>query len=664
RSKALRRWLTARRRIEDPALRPLLPGAAYARGQRLVSIGLMVLGFVLGIGVASALLSYDGKHPVNVSWYIFVLVLMQILLVAATLGLWYSRRTAAMKTAVQDVSLLGQIIKPLFARAARWVQRQRLAHVPPDVRDRAKAKQGLLESHYGLYGPATYLPILIPAQLFGIGFNVGVIVITVALEWFTDLAFGWGSALNVGPGTIHGIAQGIALPWSWLFGEGVGVPTLEQVAGTRINLKDPLFMLNAEHLRSWRWFLVLSVFTYGLVPRLVMLGLSVLKQRRTLAALPFTHQRTQALYARLITPVLETGGSTGTGPEMPIPAPLRPLTTSRAAPQPSVQTAPVAEPTTPPAPDSAPQKPPEQAPSAVEEQIAERPARVPVEPKSPAQLPSQQSGDSQMPAAKGKPRTQPEPATSKVSPPKPALPTQDRPKPRPQGSVQAEPKRKSGRSVRQTETIPPKPTAPPKPKAEPKTENRRERAQSPAVETKPKPKPKPEPATQPKAPAPPASAQAAKDKKIAADACVLLIHVDVADILEDADHGRLQQMLRQLSGWQVANSATFGGGSKMADQALALVQDGQWQAPPARVALLQDGSQPPITENLRFLRSVRAAAGDQAQILLALVGDPEGDDPLPPLAAFDFTDWQRKIEQMGDPYLRLEMLAGPAEETH
>jgi hypothetical protein len=151
--------------------------------------------------------------------------------------------------------------------------------------------------------------------------------------------------------------------------------------------------------------------------------------------------------------------------------------------------------------------------------------------------------------------------------------------------------------------------------------------------------------------------------ELAADACILLIHVDVADVLEEADHGRLQQMLRQTSGWRVAASATFGGGSAMANQALALIENARWQAPPARVALLEDGSQPPITESLRFLRSVRAAAGEQAQILLALVGDPEGDDPLPPLSEFDFSDWRRKIEQLGDPYMRLDMLAGPDEET-
>jgi hypothetical protein len=139
--------------------------------------------------------------------------------------------------------------------------------------------------------------------------------------------------------------------------------------------------------------------------------------------------------------------------------------------------------------------------------------------------------------------------------------------------------------------------------------------------------------------------------------------VDVGDVLHNADHTRLQQLLHAHSGWRVSASATYGGGSAMAKQALAMIEAAKWEAPPARVALLADGSQPPITETLRFLRSVRAAAGEHAQLLLVLVGDPDGDDPLPPLSAFEFEDWQRKLDQLGDPYLRLEMLAGPAEEA-
>ena len=597
RSAALRRWLGIRRGAEDPSLRALLPGAAFASGQRLVAVGLGVLGFLAGIGVAATLLHYEGDRPVNVSWYMFILVILQVLLVAGTAAAWYSRRSHAVQAAMQDISLLGHLLKPLFGAAARWVQRQRLAHMPPDVREEAKARKGLITRHFALYGPAAYLPMLIPAQLFGIGFNIGVIFATIALEWFTDLAFGWGSALNVSPGTIHGLTHFIALPWSWLFGEGVGYPTLEQVQGTRISLKDPLFILSAENLRSWRWFLVLSVFTYGLLPRVVLLVASLYTVRRTLAALPFTHQRTQALYARMITPQLETAGSPGQGPEMPIPAPLTPVSAPRAAPR--------QEPPPPPPPRAREPEPPPAAPAPE--------ARTAPEPK---------------------PAPQPEPPATEQSPPPAAAPTiraPDKPAPSPPG-----------------------PAAAPGPAA---------RAQAPAeVTPEPRPQPRPRPTPVP-APVTETVPAAARGEHIAADACVLLLHVDVADMLTEADHTRLQQLLHGHCGWRVAASATYGGGSTMASRALALIEQAHWEAPPARVALLADGSQPPITETLRFLRAVRAAAGEHAQVLLVLVGDPLGDDPLPPLSEFDFEDWQRKLEQLGDPYLRLEMLAGPAEDA-
>jgi hypothetical protein len=204
----------------------------------------------------------------------------------------------------------------------------------------------------------------------------------------------------------------------------------------------------------------------------------------------------------------------------------------------------------------------------------------------------------------------------------------------------------------------PRAEPPPKPEQKPKPRPAPAEAKAPPPQPAAEAKPKPAPAPTPK----PAPARAGS-KAIAADACVLLLHVDVADVLEPSDHERLQRLLHGHSGWRVAASATYGGGSAMARQALALIEDADWQAPPPRVALLADGSQPPITETLRFLRAVRAAAGEHAQMLLVLVGDPEGEDPLPPLSAFDFEDWQRKLTQLGDPYLRLEMLAGPAEEA-
>ncbi len=500
---SLRRWLTARRDAELPDVRALLPGTAFAQTQRLGTLTLAVAGFLIGSGAASALLSYDGRLPVNVSWYLFLLVGVQFLLIGGGVLAWVLRRSRPVEAAIQDVTVLGRLMRPLFRRLGSWVQQQRLAHASQEVRDRALAGTGMLKSQYQLYGPVSYLPVLVPAQVFGVAFNLGVILTTVALEWFTDLAFGWGSALDVGPQAVYELARAVATPWSWLFGEGVGYPTLDQVAGSRINLKDPLFLLDAGHLRSWRWFLVLSVLTYGLLPRLGLLLASIFAQRHLLNRLPFTHARTQALYGRLVSPRLETGTRIGgQGPAMPIPAPLMPRESRK---------------------------------------------------------------------------------------PKPG------PQPRPQGELES--------------------TA-----------------------------------------LPPALAVAGG---IAPDACLLLIHIDVEDLIGDEDRPRLARLIEAHTGWRVASAACFGSGTLMTEAVIRWLAEQDWQAPPARLVIIMDGSQPPITENLSFLRELRAAAGTRAQLLLTLVGDPQDDDPLPPVRAFDFTDWQRKIDALGDPYLRLAMLAPP-----
>ncbi len=597
----LRHWLSARRGAEDPLLRDLLPGSAFVRSQRLVTFGLALLGVFFGVALASALLHYDGKQPVNVSWYLFILVLVQLGLALATVVAWGLRRSKAVSGVIRDLSFLSHLIRHLFTKAARYIQRHRLLHIPQDLREGAASRRGLTEAHFALYGPAAYLPFLIAAQVFGIGFNLGVISITLGLEWFTDLAFGWGSALELSPQVVHEIARLIAAPWGWLLGEGVGYPTLDQVAGSRISLKDPLATLQAADLRSWRWFLVLAVITYGLLPRLLLFGASVLAQRRALAVLPFTHGRTQALYARLVTPSLgSTEGLERRGPEMPIPAPLTPITAPRSAPR----SPPVLQPVKP-----AAAGPPAALPTAGKTADGSAPARL-------------LEGSRLTPAE----RWQPEPTPAAA----PAAPVAE-----PVGTERASP------------------LAAPQPAREPPTVDREE-PPPPATES--------ELGTALADEAVPTWELAPREihpGEIAADACILLIHVDVADLLEPADQVCLQTLLRDVSGWRVACSATFGGGSAMANQALELVERAQWAAPPARVALVQDGSQPPITEVLRFLRALRAAAGEHAQVLITLVGDPEADDPLAPLPDFERSDWQSKIEQLGDPYLRLETLVPP-----
>lgn len=659
---SLRRWLAARRGAEPPEMRGILPGSAFASAQRLVVILLAVVGFLGGIGVASALLSYDGTRPVSVSWYLFLLVIVQFLLVVSVAAAWGLRRARGQGDAAPG--LMMHVVRPLVAKAASWFQSQRIGHAAADVQDQVRARQGLLKSQYALYGPVSYLPLLIPVQVFGVAFNVGVILTTLLLEWFTDLAFGWGSTLNVHPQTIFDMTRLIALPWGWLLGEGIGYPSLEQVAGSRIILEHwatatPTVKPDPAHLRSWGSFLVLAVFTYGLLPRLALWGGSVLAQRVILARLPFTHSRTQALYARMLSPRLETTARGGReGAEMPIPAPsvprnLRPgveepATPATARPWRNALVKPVQPDAAPPrASSSEPalersEPKPKAAPAPEPRREAAPVAQaLPPSPKSPLILPPEPEPEPKPKAFEPK---VPEPEATNLAPPglPPQSPEVEQPVPAEPAPVPAE--RAS------TEMLPVAPRETEKPVAAPPI--------TPAAEPEPEPAPAP---VSPRAPTPPQTL-GPRGVRFDADACLLLLHVDIDDILEAEDRPRLEQLLMQHTGWRVAATATVGAGSAMTEAAIAVLENGDWQAPPPRIVVIEDGSQPPITESLRFLRELRAAAGTRAQIMLALVGDPTDDDRLPPMRLFDFTDWQRKIDQMADPYLRLEMLAPPDED--
>jgi hypothetical protein len=737
---SLRRWLEARRESDVPAARALLPGTAFARAQRWIVIAMGLLGFLGGIGAASALLSYEGQRPVNIAWFLFLLVGAQFLIIAGGVAAWVVRKSRAMDSTLQDITLLGRLIRPMFTRLGRLLQRNRLARVSREVRERALAGSGMLKANYTLYGPVSYLPVLVPAQILGVAFNVGIIVTTVSRIWFTDLAFGWGSTLDLDPTTIYHLARTIAAPWRWLFGEGAGFPTLEQVAGSRFNLKDPLSMLRAEHLHSWRWFLVLCVLTYGLLPRLALLGASLLAQRHILGRLPFSHGRTQAVYARMISPRLETGTTAGgRGPEMPIPAPIAaygplgqadaaqaggtaPPETRRPMPpeMPPLPATRVLAPALAPAekrrqlPAAPPAKP--AAPEIEAKETPKKQAEAPLRDEVPAPGPSttpQPEVEIAPPETRGKGGTEREPEPEAIGVPEPeAAPaaeaeappqTPKKPTAAPEAPAAEEaeappvseqqPKAEPVPVVKTAPQAAPTPVAEapageagPPPSPEPETEQKVERKAeagpesepAPAVPTEPslevrqRPIPEAEPAATPEPePVPePAAPPEAEEKAtalgvpggIAPDACLLLIHVDVDELIEDADRPRLARMLMAHSGWRVAGAASFGSGKAMTEGVVRWVEEQDWLSPPPRLAIVMDGSQPPITENLRFLRELRAAAGPRAQILLTLVGDPADDDHLPPMRRFDYLDWHRKIDAMGDPYLRLEMLAPPSED--
>jgi len=301
RSWVLRQWVEARRHGQEASL----PGPMLAHAWRLLTKFGSVLLLCAGAGAAAQLLHYDGRQPVNVAAYFAWFVILQVALVLVALGVFWLRRTSFLAA---ERSLLTGLMGWAWTSLTRWLNRHLLERAPGERRQQLRAFFGTASSRSRPYRLLPVWPLAGLLQWLGICFNVGVLVTTLALVMFSDRAFGWQSAVDVTPEQVHAAIRALALPWSWLFPEGQGAPTLEQVEGSRIILKDGIRRLATANLAAWWPFLCLAVLTYGLVPRVLLLLLCRLQEGRALRRLSFRHVACDRLFERLTAPSVSSQG--------------------------------------------------------------------------------------------------------------------------------------------------------------------------------------------------------------------------------------------------------------------------------------------------------------------------------------------------------------------
>ena len=74
------------------------------------------------------------------------------------------------------------------------------------------------------------------------------------------------------------------------------------------------------------------------------------------------------------------------------------------------------------------------------------------------------------------------------------------------------------------------------------------------------------------------------------------------------------------------------------------------------VFILKEAWQPPIREDMVFLRTLRETVGERSRIQMGLIGRPDPGTIFTPVQEKDWQIWQQKITSLGDPHLRLERL--------
>ena len=267
-------------------------GVKLVHGRRLVSVALVAIGVVAGSGFAAAALRYDGTTPVNILRALALLAGVQLVVLALTLLLLPGGRYG-----------LGAIQRSLVAfNPAAMVAAvyRRFAALPTPV-------ERLFAWHAGRSAASRFAKwqLLFWAQLTAVAFNAGVLATSFALVAITDLAFGWSTTLNLDPRDVAALTKAIAAPWAaWL---PAAVPSDALIEGSRFfrleHAAGPPRI--AEAFTGWWPFLLASIVTYGLVPRLVIGTLALAKLRSATRSMLLEDARVTALLDRMRSPSLQ-----------------------------------------------------------------------------------------------------------------------------------------------------------------------------------------------------------------------------------------------------------------------------------------------------------------------------------------------------------------------
>ena len=304
---ALRIWLERRRDIEKarPGIKGVLPGETFDEIYRLLLYLLTIIGFLVGAGLAFSFLNYKGSEPLNVAAYLGGFVLTQILLLFVLLFMILIR---SLKRNPLRSSVIFILITGLLGRLMTRVKRGSLKALSGSRRDMLEGTIGLIQGKRQVYGTLFYWPVFFTTQLFMVALNLGVLCATILKVFGSDIAFGWQSTLQVGAHLVFDMAKTIALPWSWFLPAGTAYPTLAQVEGSRMILKEGIYHLATADLVSWWPFLCLSLIFYGLLPRVILLFIGIFLEKRALSRIDFIHAAPARLYNRMRTPIINTKG--------------------------------------------------------------------------------------------------------------------------------------------------------------------------------------------------------------------------------------------------------------------------------------------------------------------------------------------------------------------
>ncbi len=301
-------WLDHRRSAELSNEDHFLPGDAIRKTHALLRLLLLIGGFLIGCGLALSYFVYTGKTPLNVFHFLTIFIVPQLLIIIFFIG-----RAAFSPSSIGRSLSIRRLLLSLCTRLFFILKKKAMGGLS------TKKRSSISSIFSKEQGSLTLWPLFLASQLFGLGFNIGILGVTILKVVTTDLAFGWQSTLQLGSEKLFSIVQLIAAPWSWLLSPELSYPALTEIEGSRIILKDSILHLQTQNLTSWWPFLLLCLVVYGLLPRVILLVFGFFMEQRS-----FIHHLNQNKYEviswRMLTPLVSTQAppQKGTVQEIPV----------------------------------------------------------------------------------------------------------------------------------------------------------------------------------------------------------------------------------------------------------------------------------------------------------------------------------------------------------
>jgi len=264
--------------------RPLLSDtfSSYLYG---VTLTLVLIAFVLGLLSGIGLLSYNGKEPVNVIYFMAMVICLPLFTMLLTFVSMLRARSAR--------SVLVHL-SPAF-----WMEKM-LALLPGKIQENIQAfKINPLLANW---------VIIKRSQMIALFFSLGLLMALLGGVVTKDIAFAWSTTLHITPETFHDFLRTVAFPWREFVPSAV--PSMELIEQSHyFRLGDKLseeMITHASQLGEWWRFLAFATVFYAIFLRSLMLLLSSFGLSRAVKQSCLTLDGSVRLLREINEPIIST----------------------------------------------------------------------------------------------------------------------------------------------------------------------------------------------------------------------------------------------------------------------------------------------------------------------------------------------------------------------